>query len=71
MTITFKTRVHPDGMIAVPRKHRKRVVSKVVTVTVAEATKARKQDIFDEWMEKSPFPADFKPLSRDEIYAGR
>ncbi|MCY3021482.1 MAG: hypothetical protein NTW87_20905 [Planctomycetota bacterium] len=71
MTVTFKTRVHPGGMIAIPKKLKKRIRSKVVTVTVAEVTASRSRDIFDQWMKKSPFPADFKPLSRDEIYAGR
>jgi hypothetical protein len=71
VSITFRARIQNDGKIAVPRKLRKKIASKVITVTVTETPAGRPKDIFDEWMRKSPFPAGFKPLSRDALYAGR
>jgi hypothetical protein len=71
MTVMFKARIQDDGTIAVPRKLKKKIQSKVVAVTVTEVPSGPAKGIFDEWLRNPIRVAKFEPFKREEIYADR
>jgi len=73
MDITFRARI-VGGKLVVPEKHKRALAGKKVvrvTVSVAEEKRRSRKAYVDVLFSRPLVVSNFKPMTRDEIYAGR